>query len=53
MIWWDSRAYREPVGEGGGLGGGRQRNRGRKASLDGLNGLQSRTAPESLVEVES
>lgn len=48
--WW---AYREPVGEGGGLGGGRQRNRGRKASLDGLDGLQSRTTPESLVEVES
>lgn len=48
-----SEAYGKPVGEGGGLGGGRQRNRRRKASLHGLDGLESRTTPKSLVEVKS
>lgn len=46
-------SYREAIAEGGGLGGGRQRHRGSKASLDGLHGLESSTAPESLLEVES
>lgn len=46
-------AYGESVGEGGGLGGGRQRNRRGEASLHGLDGLESRTTPKSLVEVES
>ncbi len=45
--------YSQPVGEGGGLGGGRQRNWRREATLHGLDGLESRTAPESLVQVES
>lgn len=46
------RAYGESVGEGGGLGGGRQ-NRGRKATLHGLDRLQGRTSAGCLVQVES
>lgn len=47
------QTYGEPVGESGGLGGGRQSNGRGKATLHGLDGLESRTAPESLVKVES
>lgn len=50
---WVFRMYRESVGEGGGLGGGRQCDGRSKASLHGLNRLQSRTALQSLVKVES
>lgn len=48
----ESISYRESVREGGGLGGGRERHRGSKASLHRLHGIESSTAPESLLEVK-
>ena len=45
-------AYREAVGEGGGLGAGRQGNRRSKPS-DRLDGLEGLATPKSLVEAKS
>ena len=45
-------AYREAVGKGGGLGGGRQGNRRSKPS-DRLDGLEGLATPKSLVEAKS
>lgn len=46
-------AYRETIGEGGGLSGGGQGNRRSEAPSHRLDGLQSLTTPKSLLEAVS